>query len=54
MILNDMDEKVKGKFYKEITVDINDGEDITYVFPDTNEFISIIKRKLHRELIKSE
>ena len=49
-----MDEKVKGKFYKEITVDINDGEDITYVFPDTNEFISIIKRKLRKELIKNE
>ncbi|MFX1268880.1 MAG: hypothetical protein ACFFAK_13045 [Promethearchaeota archaeon] len=49
-----MDEIVKGKFYKEITVDINDGEEITYVFPDTNEFISIIKRKLHKELIKNE
>ena len=52
MILNDLNVKVKGKFFKEITVD-DDGDSITYVFPDTNEFISIIKRKLHKEIIIS-
>lgn len=44
MILNDLNEKVKGKFYKEIIVD-DDGEGLTYVFPDTKEFLSIIRRK---------
>ena len=53
MIFNDMNTKIKGKFFKEITVD-EDGDNITYVFPDTNEFISIIKRKLNKELIQKE
>ncbi|UCC19877.1 MAG: hypothetical protein JSV62_00960 [Promethearchaeota archaeon] len=44
MILNDLDTKVKGKFYKEIVVE-DDGEDLIYVFPDTKEFLSIIRRK---------
>jgi hypothetical protein len=48
MILNDMKLTINGKFVKEITID-DDGEDIIYVFPDTSQFISIMKRKLTRE-----
>jgi hypothetical protein len=51
MILNDLNAKVKGKFYKEITME-DDGEDLIYVFPDTKEFLSIIRRKeLKKKLI---
>lgn len=51
MILNDLKIKVKGKFSKEIVVE-DDGEDLVYVFPDTREFLSIIRRKeIRRELI---
>ena len=51
MIVNDLNAKVIGKFYKEITID-DDGEDLIYVFPDTKEFLSIIRRKeLKKELI---
>jgi hypothetical protein len=46
-IVND-DIKGRGTFYKEFTVD-DDGEDISYVFPDTKEFINILKRKLIQE-----
>jgi hypothetical protein len=46
MIVNDLNKKVGVKFFKEITIEDNgNGEDITYVFPDTKEFISILKRK---------
>jgi len=44
MIVNDLNNKVKGRYYKEITIEDN-GEDISYVFPNTEEFINIIKRK---------
>ncbi len=51
MILNDLNTKVKGKFYKEITID-DDGEDFIYVFPDTKEFLSIMRRKeIKKELM---
>jgi len=51
MILNDLNVKVKEKFYKEITIE-DDGEDLIYVFPDTKEFLSIIRRKeIKKELI---
>lgn len=50
MILNDLKAKVSGKFSKEIIVD-DDGENLVYVFPDTNEFISILKRKMHKEVL---
>ena len=53
MILNDMKIKVKGRFYKEIIVDDN-GEDVTYVFPDTKEFISILRRDINRKLVSEE
>jgi len=44
MIVNDLNTKVKGKFYKEIIID-DDVEDLVYVFPDTKEFLSVIRRK---------
>lgn len=44
MILNDLNAKVKGKFYKEIMIE-DDGDDLVYVFPDTKEFLSILRRK---------
>ncbi|MFX1574745.1 MAG: hypothetical protein ACFFB0_18575 [Promethearchaeota archaeon] len=44
MIVNDLKTKVDGKFYREVTIE-DDGEDIIYVFPDTKEFLSIIRRK---------
>ena len=49
MILNDMKVKVKGKFFKEVTIE-DDGNNITYVFPDTEEFLSILRRKINKEL----
>ncbi len=53
MILNDMKIKVKGRFFKEITIDDND-DDIVYVFPDTKDFISILRRDLNKKLISEE
>jgi len=50
MILNDMKVKVKGKFFKEVMIE-DDGNNITYVFPDTEEFLSILRRKLNKELV---
>ncbi len=41
--------KIKGKFFKEVTID-DDGDNITYVFPDTQEFLSILRRKINKEL----
>jgi len=49
MILNDMKVKVKGNFFKEVTIE-DDGDNITYVFPDTEEFLSILRRKINKEL----
>ena len=49
MVLNDMKVKVEGKFYKEITIE-DDGDNITYVFPDTEEFLAILRRKVNKEL----
>ena len=48
MILNDLKAKVDGGFSKEIVVE-DDGEDLVYVFPDTKEFISILRRKINKE-----
>ncbi|MBA7650617.1 hypothetical protein ES703_58427 [subsurface metagenome] len=54
MILNDLNTKVKGKFYKEITIE-DDGEDLIYVFPDTKEFLSIIRRReIKKEIISKK
>lgn len=52
MILNDLKIKVNGSFSKEIIVN-DDGEDLVYVFPDTKEFLSIIRRKLIKEELNS-
>ncbi|MHA1885304.1 MAG: hypothetical protein ACW96S_09655 [Promethearchaeota archaeon] len=48
MILDDLRVKVDGRFSKEIVVE-DDGEEVVYVFPDTKEFISILKRKINKE-----
>ena len=48
-----MKTKVERKFFKEVTID-DDGEGFVYVFPDTKEFISIIKRDLNKKLISTE
>jgi hypothetical protein len=46
MIVNDLNKKVVGRFYKEIIIDDeHDGENITYIFPDTQEFIAVLNRK---------
>ena len=49
MIVNDMKVKIKGKFFKEVSID-DDGDNITYVFPDTEEFLSILRRRTNKEL----
>ncbi|HEY0089192.1 MAG TPA: hypothetical protein VGB37_10125 [Candidatus Lokiarchaeia archaeon] len=54
MIVNDLNKKVIGKFFKEIIVDDDDGEDIVYVFPDTKEFISVLNRKFVNKKFASE
>ncbi|MHA1318778.1 MAG: hypothetical protein ACTSQ1_03080 [Promethearchaeota archaeon] len=41
--------KVEGKFIKEVTMD-DDGDSITYVFPDTKEFLSILRRRINKDL----
>ncbi len=54
MILNDLNTKFKGKFFKEITIE-DDGEDLIYVFPDTKEFLSIIRRReIKKQLISKK
>lgn len=50
MILNDLKAKVNGTFSREIIIE-DDGEELVYIFPDTKEFISILKRKLNREFV---
>jgi len=56
MIVNDLNKKIIGRFYKEIIIDDeHDGENITYIFPDTQEFISVLNRKfVTRKLISEE
>jgi len=52
MIINDLNTEVKGKFFKEIVIE-DDGEGFVYVFPDTKEFLSIIRRKeIKKNLIR--
>ena len=50
MILNDLKVKVTGSFSKEIVIE-DDGDELVYIFPDTKEFISILRRKLNKEVI---
>ena len=54
MIVNDLHQKVIGKFVKEIVIEDDGGQSIAYVFPDTKEFISIIKRNLVRQSFSSK
>ena len=55
MIVNDLNKKVVGRFYKEIIIDDeHDGENITYIFPSTKEFISVLNRKIVTKKIISE
>jgi hypothetical protein len=49
MILNDLKAKVDGRFSKEIVVE-DDGENLVYIFPDTKEFISILRRQINKEV----
>ncbi len=48
MILNDLKAKVEGSFSRDIIIE-DDGEEFIYVFPDTKEFISILRRKINKE-----
>ncbi len=50
MILNDLKAKVEGSFSREIIIE-DDGEELVYIFPDTREFISILRRKLNKEIV---
>jgi len=55
MIVNDLNKKVVGRFYKEIIIDDeHDGENITYIFPSTQEFISVLNRKFVTKKLISE
>lgn len=55
MIVNDLNKKVVGRFYKEIIIDDeHDGESITYIFPDTKEFISVLNRKFVNQKVISD
>lgn len=49
MIFNDMKSKVEGKFSKEVVID-DTSDEITYVFPDTKEFINVLRRSVNRKL----
>ncbi|MFO7794592.1 MAG: hypothetical protein R6W84_00460 [Promethearchaeia archaeon] len=51
MIVNELNKKVKGKYYKEITIE-DDGDNIAYIFPNTEEFIKILKRRSIKKNIK--
>ena len=53
MILNDLNTKVEGRFFKEITID-DDGDNFIYVFPNTKEFLSVIRRNLIKQKLISE
>jgi hypothetical protein len=53
MIINDLNKKVIGRFIKEVIID-DDGDGITYVFPDTEEFISVLNRKFVNKKVASE
>jgi len=53
MILNDLKVKVNGTFSKEISIE-DDGDELVYIFPDTKEFISILRRKINREVVSKK
>lgn len=51
MIFNDMKTKVSGRFFREIDLDSEGNDEVVYVFPDTKEFISILRRDMNKKLI---
>ena len=51
MLFNDMKTKVNGRFFREIDLDTEGSDEVVYVFPDTKEFISILRRDLNKKLI---
>jgi hypothetical protein len=50
MKLNDMKSKVEGKFSKEGIID-DESDEIAYVFPDTREFINVLRRHITKKLV---
>lgn len=56
MRINDLDKKVVGRYFKEIIIDDeHDDEPITYIFPDTKEFISVLNRRfINQKMISQE
>ena len=54
MKINDLNKKVVRRFYKEITIDTDNCGDITYIFPDTKEFIQVLNRKFVGKKLASE
>ncbi|TXT63217.1 MAG: hypothetical protein BAJALOKI3v1_410013 [Promethearchaeota archaeon] len=44
MIVNDLNKEVEGKYNTQVIIDDN-GEDIIYVFPKTENFITIREKK---------
>lgn len=54
MKINDLDKKVIGRFFKEITINGHEDEDITYIFPDTKEFISVVNRRFVSKKVAAE
>ena len=51
MLFNDIKTKVNGRFFKEIELDSEGNDEVVYVFPDTKEFISILRRDMNKKLI---
>ena len=53
MILNDLKTKVEGSFFREVVIE-EDDDSIVYVFPDTKEFLSIIRRNTIKKKLTSD
>ncbi len=54
MILNDLNTKVEGRFFKEVIIEDDDDGNIVYVFPDTKEFLSVIRRNTLKKGLRVE
>jgi len=54
MILNDLKTKVEGRFFKEVIIEDDDYGNIVYVFPDTKEFLSVIRRNTLKKALRVE
>ena len=54
MKINDLNKKVVRRYYKEITIDSDNCDEITYIFPDTKEFIQVLNRKFVGKKLASE